>query len=570
MGEPVSDEANEQPSAIKGALRWAAVLGLAGAVSYAGVRLMDHRRASAAQRVFALDWSRFEGCLLGGATVPDQGLPDALLALAKGTGDEAWPHTCSRPLTRIATAAHALALEGGQEQSLERSATAMESALGEAVFWTRHVQAHRVRSPEWVASFVTLRREVRAWTGRAGVVLPSPEAPRNGRVPRPASEPDDPPPPEPLEGGAEADVVDAIATPTQLSWLFRDRRSRYARCVFPWAEGAQATRIACGAMTLGASGDPRDLGFVASDADPMIVVSQRPPSDLRAVIDGDSFETRLEIAGTSRADRDFVVAAGQVWGVHRARFSLALRRSGGLERPLPRDADTLWTDRAMGHVSGDLTKRAALVWLNVRRGGSGTIRGLDVETMTASSRALRGDWSSYDRSLERCTSGLRTLWLARDGHGGAHVFEWTSAGLAALASIATGVAREHRFFCDATRWALIERGASALRVRSWDGATEQRPLEVPFAGPVDAALAGGSLWVADGGAESGALRVRAFPGTTTLLARRTYPVLTAPRGIRIVASGARVLVLARAEQTHAFIARAGASELIAATLAQAP
>lgn len=529
---------------------------------------MDHRRATAAKRVFALDWSRFEGCLLGGATIEDGALPDAMVALAKGRGDEAWPHTCSRPLTRLATAAQALALENPADRTLERECTGMESALGEAVFWTRHVQAHRVEAPEWVASFVRLRREIRGWASRSGVVLPSPEAPSNRRIARPVTEPDDPPPPEPLSGGAEADVVDAIATPTQLSWIFRDRRSRYTRCILPWRTGAQPSPIACASMTLGPNGDPRDLGLVASDADPMLVVSQRPPSDLRTVLDGQLLEPRLEIAGTSRADRDFAVADGHAWGVHRARFTLTLRRTGGVELALPSDADTLWSDRALGLVAGE-SSHVALAWLRVARGGRAVLRGYAAEARGASTISLAGDWSSYDRSLERCTSGASTLWLARDGHGAAHVFAWSDGQLRPRAVIAQGIARETRFLCDGSRWALVDRAPDRVRARIFEGATERQAIDAPATAPFDFALAGGALWVADGGGESGALRVRSLPGALTLLTRRTYPVLSAPRGVRLLASGERVIVLARAEQTHVFVARAGASELVAAVLARA-
>ncbi|MBL8682613.1 MAG: hypothetical protein JNK05_25820 [Myxococcales bacterium] len=567
MADPPSDGDDERPSVAKSAGRWAVVIAVAAGLSYGGVRAMDHRRATAAKRVFALDWSRFEGCLLGGATIEDRAIDDAMLALAKGRGDEAWPHACSRPLTRLATAAQALAAESPADRTLEHESTAMESALGEGVFWTRHVQAHRVERPEWAAAFVRLRREVRAWASRNAVALPSPEAPRNPRVARPASEPDDPPPPEPLSGGAEADVVDAIATPTQLSWIFRDRRSRYARCVLPWRDGAEPQPVACSAMTLGPNGDPRDLGFVASDADPMLVVSQRPPSDLRAVLDGQLLESRLEIAGTSRADRDFAAANGQVWGVHRARFSLTLRRSGGVELELPRDADTLWTDRALGHIASD-GARVGLVWLRVARGGRAVVRSYAVEARAAGTLALAGDWSSYGRTLERCTSAASTLWLARDGRGAGHVFAWADGQLRLRASLAQGVSRESRFLCDGSRWALVERATDRVRARVFDDATERPAIDAPATAPFDVALAGGALWVADGGGESGALRVRSLPGTTALLARRTYPVLTAPRGVRVVAAGSRVAVLARAEQTHVFVARAGATELVAAALAR--
>jgi hypothetical protein len=553
---------DERPSTARTALRWGLVLAIAGAVSYGGVRGLESYRANAARRVFAADWAQFEGCLFGPTTIDDGALPDAALALAKGTGDAMWPHSCSRALTRVANAATALAFESAGDLPLKSAATAMESALGEAVFWTTHVQAHRPRPASWVTAFARLRREVRAWSIRSNVVLPSPVTPPNRRVPRPVTEQDDPPPPEPVAGGAEADVVASVSTPTQLAWIFRDRRSRYARCVMPWRSGAAAP-IQCGAMTLGERGDPRDLGLAPSDGESMIVASQRPPSDLRALLTVDGFEQRLEIAGTSRADRDFVVAEGVAWGVHRARFSLALRRSGGAEMALPRDADTLWSDRAMG-LSGS---RAVLAWLRVARGGRGALRWLEAGGSASATLPLSGDWSSYDRSLERCVSGTRTVWLARDGHEGGAVFAMRDGALRELARLATGLRREHSLACAGDRWALVERGDARIRVRVFEGATEQAPIEAAVVGAADVLFTGQGAWVADAGGDAGALRVRSLPGTRALLARRSYPLLPSPRGVKLLGDAERVLVLARAEQTHAFVASAAAESLSAAVLA---
>lgn len=556
-----------RPSFARVALRWLAVIVIAGVVSYASVRGMDRYRADAARRVFAADWARFEGCLFGRPSIDDAALPDAALALARGTGDPAWPHTCSRPLTRVATAAAALAAEQSSEEPLKRAATAMESALGEAVFWTGHVQARRIRPATWIAAFITLRREVRAWATRTSLTLPSPELPAHPRVPRPANEPEDPPPPEPLLGGDEADVVDAIATPTTFAWIFRDRRSRYTRCSMPWRDPARPEAIRCEPMMLGPDGDPRDLGLIVSDDAPWIVASRRSPSDVRAVLAFDSLERRLDVAGMSRSDRDFVAANGEVWGVHRARFSLAVRRSGDVERALPSDADTLWNDRAMGLVRADVA-RPVLVWLRVQRGGRAALRSIDLSSMRANTLALRGDWSSYDRSLEQCTSGPWTLWLARDGHGGAHVFDWGDGLLRLMASLEAGITAAQRFRCDHRRWALIERGETRVRARLFDGARELPAVDLDVAPPFDVALADGGLVVADAGGPQGALRVRMTGEGRSLVPRRTYPVLASPRGVRVIADSGRVLVLARAARTHAFIVSSG-SELEAASLAQA-
>ncbi|MFO0556420.1 MAG: hypothetical protein U0269_00230 [Polyangiales bacterium] len=557
----MSDDA--RPSFVRTALRWTAVLAVAGGLSYAGVRGTDSYRANAARRVFVADWSQFEGCLFGPSTVEDRALGETALALAKGTGDPMWPHSCSRPLTRVANAASALASESPSAAPLSQASNAMESALGEAVFWTNHVQAHRPGPPTWIAAFVRLRSEVRAWSERTHAPLPSPVAPRIRRIPRPTSEPDDPPPPEPVAGGAEADVVTSVATPTQLAWVFRDRRSLYARCVMPWRTGANASPIQCGAMTLGDRGDPRDLGLIASDGDAMLVASQRPPSDLRSVLALDSFETQLEIAGTSRADRDFIASRGAVWGVHRARFSLTLRRSGGSEIALPSDADTLWTDRAMGLSDAG----PVLAWLRVARGGRGSLRWLDVSANRGGSLALEGDLSSYDRSIERCVDGANTLWLVRDGRDGGAVFAWREGALRPLARLATGVRREHSFACSEGRWALIERGAERIRVRVFEGAAEQAAIEASTQGASDVLFVGQGAWVADAGGTDRALRVRLLPEGRALFARRSYPVLPSPRGVRLLGDRSRVLVLARAEQTHAFVASAGAESLAAAELA---
>jgi hypothetical protein len=513
--------------------------------------------------VFVSDWSQFEGCLFGPSPVEDRALGEAALALAKGTGDPMWPHSCSRPLTRVANAASALASETPAAAALSQASNAMESALGEAVFWSNHVQAHRPGPPTWIASFVRLRNEVRAWSAREQAPLPAPVAPRNPRIPRPASEPDDPPPPEPVAGGAEADVVTSVATPTQLAWVFRDRRSRYARCVVRWSAGATPSPIRCGAMTLGDRGDPRDLGLIASDGDAMLVASQRPPSDLRSVLALDSFETQLEIAGTSRADRDFVVSRGAAWGVHRARFSLTLRRSGGGEIALPGDADTLWTDRALGLSEGG----PVLAWLRVARGGRGSLRWLNVSTNRSASITLEGDLSSYDRSIERCVDGTNTLWLVRDGREGAAVFAWREGAMRPVARLATGVRREHSFSCSDGRWALIERGADRIRVRVFEGAAEQQAIEASTQGASDVLFVGQGAWVADAGGADRALRVRLLPEGRALFVRRSYPVLPSPRGLRLLGDRSRVLVLARAEQTHAFVASSAAESLVAAELA---
>lgn len=556
----MSDE--QRPNALRSALRWGAVLAIAGAFSYGGVRVFDGWRANAARRVFVQDWAQFEGCMFGATALEDTALPDAALALAKGTGDALWPHSCARALTRVANAATAIAFENSAETPLKSAATAMESALGEAVFWSNHVQAHRVEPPAWVHAFVRLRTEVRAWAQRNHAALATPIVPANRRVPRAINEPEDPPPPEPVAGGAEADVVAAITTPTQLAWIFRDRRSRYARCAMGWSSGAAPSPVRCGAMNLGERGDPRDLGFAASDGASMIVASERPPSDLRRLLTIDGFEPALEIAGASHASRDFVITNQVAWGVHRARFSLALRRTGG-EIALPADADALYTDRALGISSG----RALYGWLRVARGGRGVFRWFDASNGQSGQLPLQGDWSSYERTLDRCVRGAETLWLARDSRGAAQVFASQQGAVRELARLATGVGRELQFACSATRWALVAKEPTRIRVRVFNDAQELPSIDAAVSGASDALFAGESLWVADGGGADGALRVRVLPGDRTLLARRSYPVLPAPRGVRLLGDGSRVLILARAEQTHAFVAPAEGAELAAAVLA---
>jgi hypothetical protein len=557
----MSDEA--RPSIVRTSLRWTVVLAVASALSYASVRGIDRYRANAAWRVLLSDWSQFEGCLFGPIPVEDRALDATALALAKGTGDPLWPHSCSRPLTRVAHAAAALAALHPSAEALSQASNAMESALGEAVFWSRHVQAHRAEPPTWIAAFVRLRREVRAWSEQMHTPMPLPVAPRIRRIAKAPGEPDDPPPPEPLAGGAEADVVTSIATPTQLAWVFRDRRSRYTRCVMPWRAGAPASPIQCTAIVLGDRGDPRDLGLIASDRDAMLVVSQRSPSDGRSVLTLDTFDTQLEVAGPSWADRDFVVSHGVAWGVHRTRFSLALRTSRGSELALPSDANALWTDRAMG-----LSDRGpVLAWLHVAHGGRGSLRWLDASTHRLGSVALQGDLSSYDRSIERCIDGVSTLWLVRDGRGGAAVFAWQQGVLRPLARIETGVGREHTFACGEGRWAMIERRIDRMHVRVFEGAVEQRAIEASTQGPSDVLFVGAGAWVADAGGTDRALRVRFVPEGRELYARRSYPMLSAPRGIRLLGDRSRVLILARAEQTHAFVASSHANELVAAELA---
>jgi hypothetical protein len=545
---------DERPQSwTQAAVRWAIVIGIASGVSYAAVRGTDRARARAAARVLARDWSEFEGCLFGADRVGDERLAERALALAKGSGDALWPHGCARTLARISRAAAALAEDDARNAALRHAADRMESSLGEAVFWTRHVQAHRERPANWTAEFVALRREITAWGTRAGTALSAPDARAARRVARPANEPDPPPPPEPVLGGAEADVVTSASNGLGFDWVFRDRRSRYTRCGLRWIEGEHPASVRCARLALGSQGDPRDLAFIASDREAMLVASQRPPSDLRVVLTAEALESRLQVAGMSRAERDFIGIGGVVWGIHRGRFSLAIRADQGrVERDLPRDADTFWNDRALGAIDG----RPTLAWLRVDRRGRASLRALDLQSGSTTAQPLGDLWRSDARGLSRCIHDGRTVWFAQNGLGHIEAFEGRATGLSRIAAIDVDGAARATPTCTSGAWGLIDHGTEGGRATLMR--SEQSPARIPLgaAGAWDAALSRDGIWIADGGGSGGALRVRSlgFDGrvTRTLTPPVTFPPLSAPRSVRLSIDGGRVLVLARAEQTHAF------------------
>ncbi|MDP3276437.1 MAG: hypothetical protein Q8Q09_14660 [Deltaproteobacteria bacterium] len=552
-----------RPQGLKTALRWGATLAIAGGLSYGGVRVTERWRAQASARVLMTDWAAFEGCVMAGASVPDAELVPRATALARGTGDPLWPHSCARALTRLATASAAIATENPSAAPLKDAASAMESALGEAVFWTRALQARRVTPGSWLTAFSTLRREVRAWAQRSQLVVPAPTPFVPARLPRLETDVELPPPPEALAGGDEADILDAIFTETHAAWILRDRRSRYSRCVLPFE--ATPSSVSCAPLTLGPLGDTRDLAWIASDHTPYLVGATRPPSDVRVVMDGLQFGTRITVRGMSEGHRDFIARRDHVIGIDRTRFGLTVRHSvGAFELPLPRDADVTSSDRALG-LNGD---PFIYTWIHPHRAQATSLHWLEVGSTRGGNLRLPGRWDSFDRKLSRCIRNGHTWWLADDGVGHTTVLESHGAGIAPVTTLALSVSAV-TVRCSEGALSLFRAENSQLIETQCTASTCSTEAPLPIAEPWDADRGDTHRWVVDAGGPEGSLRVRTRNAATVANIRtiETRPAMAAPRGLRVLVRGERAVVLSRADRLHVLLGSTGAASLTPAALA---
>lgn len=536
--------------------RWLVAIALAVVGTFFARRYIIRLRAHAATRLVIADFARFQGCLLGDPLPTDALAPLRVRALALGSGDETWPHTCASALTRLEHTADDMHGDEPGADALAAAVRRAENGLGEAVFWVGHEQEGHPSDPTWLGTYVELRHAVAGFVRDHGASLSPPEYPRHPRRPRPTDLAPPAPRPVSLPGGSNADLIDATAAGDAFAIVMRDGRSRSAICQWPVAP-ADAP-ITCRQFTLPNIADARYAGFVPSDRAPHMAVWGRAPYSLRGLVDASGQRIVLVAAGDPDASRDYFVGPHAL-AVQVDRNGPALLVDGpGATRhlALPPGADVLTAERALlGGTDG--TTGALETWLDARRHAMTTLTDVvfngsfNPGPVTTIARWPAPRMHGPDRMVLPCTVPGGPRYLAVGDHAGGTLFVVThGAVLAPGPEILLGFDPPPRIACDLRGVTLATTGSPTIfahcdRLRC----TLQR--DVPIAAGFAMARADGLLVLADGDA-AGALRVRTVDTVSRAVRTCNVPApVPAARAVRLAARDRVVALFVADRETYA-------------------
>jgi hypothetical protein len=503
------------------------------------------------------DFARYQGCLLGVPLPSDAEAPARVLALAQGTGDPAWPHTCAHALTRLEHTTDDMHGDDAESDALATSIRRAQNGLGEAVFWNAHVQDGHAAAPTWLASYAELRAAVERFARAHGASLLPPEAPRRPRIPRAADAVPPPPRPVALTGGTGADLVDATATPTMFSLVMRDERSREAICRWPLTP-ADAP-IECARFTLSNAADPRYAAFVPSERGPYLAVWGRAPESVRDLVDADAQRVVMSAAGDPDATRDFFVGISHATAlqIDREGPALLVETGGRVERvTMPRALDVLTADRAL---LGDVRGGGLETWLDVRSHATTTLYALalDENFHVRGAPVVSARWAAPrmhgpDRRIVPCSvpGGARYL-AAGDRAGGVLFVADESHRLQRGPEISIAFDPPPRIACDAQGITFASEG-TPVRFAHCDVRACVVREDIPISSTYAMTRTHGALVLADIGPDS-TLRVRIVDVSTGAV--RASPLGSDPptaRDVRLASRDADIALFVTDHETFAY------------------
>ncbi len=541
-------------------LRWAIVIVVGVGGAYLVRRAVVSLHAGAARRLVLIDYARLEGCLYGGAAVPRAVAPNHMRLLAIGDGDPLWPHSCSPALTRLVHESEALTAEDPRAASLARAAGHADSALGEAVFWNEHLREGRREPARWANAFSTLRDEIVSYARASGATVPPPELRRSPR--RPGREVDAARivPPRPLDGGDEADIVDAIASTTEFAVLMRDRRSNYGLCRIPM--GSADPTATCSPLIVPPIADPRDVGFVPSERMPHLAMWARAPVSTRGILDVDTLGIQLLVGGNPDGQRDVWAGAESVLALQIAPERVELLAAVG-EVPrhirLPRALDVVVTERALlGTPRGGM-----LTWIDARARSRATLRALPVGLVGPARPTDRVAWTWVAPHMTGITRRLLPCAAAGDGGYVAAADDTRmqlfathdGVNLERLGAIDRGATHNVRLACGNGSVAVAWPTPGGLDVYSCGVGGCLGPTGVVVQGAAEIARTADGWLVADAGGADGALRVRAVGASSPTTAPEFSDSPARARSVRLLAHGADVAAIVAAERTFVYLSR---------------
>lgn len=568
---PVEPEQRSSRLAALG--RWGLAIGLATVGTYFVRNAIIRARARSATRLVVTDFARFQGCILQMPTPTDSEAPARVMALAQGTGDDAWPHSCATALTRLEHTADDMHGDDPFADPLAAAIRHAENGLGEAVFWTEHVRRGHPSAPEWLESYFTLRRAVESFARGHGQSLPPAEAPRHVRTPRAADATPPPPTPVALPFGTSADLLDVTATPESFAIAMRDERSRTGFC--RWALTPADAPIECAHVDLPQIADPRYAAFVTSERGPHVALWQRAPQSTRALVDAAAARIVMTVAGDADAARDYYVGATAAVATQLdpRGSALLVDNDGTIQRhPLPASVDVLASDRAL---LGDAHGGGVLAWIDSRTHATATLLALSLdERFTPSARpAVVARWSSprmrrEDRRIVPCYVSGGTSYVVAGDRSGGTLFATTGAHtLIRGPEISLPIDPPPRVACD-THGITLAQGTGPVRFAHCTSAACTVRDDLPVSPTYAMTRTAGQLVLGDVTGES-TVRVRTVDTATGAVAdSRFVGDAVAARDLRLAARDQTVALFVTARETYAFRSGDGGRTFVPAIVAR--